>query len=197
MDRIRAALFSVVVVLLGGCVASYSLVPPGASEYGGLQVNTSQAWNLVPRQATPASRPDSKVWTQDGLLLDRILIIPSVPDGESIFKQNSDWQALPVFRADMGPKDIEELTESSIAKLFGEGQVAVETANLRPHRFGSNKGFLFDMEMVVTDGPNYGGLTGAFIEAEKLYMVIYLGAKPYYFEKHLDEARVIVRGATL
>jgi len=180
--------------LLGGCVA-YTAVAPGQVDFASLRITTSQAWNQAPTAATPASRRASKSWTQDGLLLDRIMIIPAVPSGESIFVSRNKDAALPLFDASMLPNEIEELTESSIVKLFGEGEVAVETMNLRPHKFGNDRGFLFDMQVAVSDGPDYGGITGAFVSNEKLYLIVFLGAKPYYFDKHLDEALAIIRGA--
>jgi hypothetical protein len=150
---------------------------------------------MAPKEVTPAARPESKVWTQDGILLDRIMIIPGVPSGDSLFKAASSDQALPVFKADMLPNEIEGLTESSLVKQFGEGEVAVETTNLRPHRYGDNNGILFDLGVVVSDGPNYSGVAGAFVVAERLYLIFYLGAEPYYYKKHLDEALVIIKGA--
>jgi hypothetical protein len=188
----------VIAIFLGGCVSySYSPVSPGTTTYSGLHVTTVQAWNIAPAVATPSARKNSKFWTQDGLLLDRIMIIPGVPDGESIFRVTSKDQALPVFQAGMLPNEIEELTESSIVKLFGEGQVSVDTTRLRPHRFKDSRGFLFDMEIAVSDGPNYGGIAGAFEHDNKLYMIVFLGAQPYYFEKHRDEALSIIQGAKI
>ncbi len=183
-------------VAFSGC-AGYSLVEPGDSVHSGLRISTSQAWNRAPGKLTPLSRGDSRVWTQDGILLDRLLIIPAVPVGEPIFKKSSDDQALPVFRAGLNPKEIEELTESSITKLFGEGEVSVETSGLRPHRFGPRRGFLFDLTMAVNDGPDYGGVAGAFVADDELYVMIFLGAKPYYYEKHRQEALAVIRGASL
>jgi hypothetical protein len=134
-------------------------------KYGGQQtvqvnikVQPGQAWNQAPREATPAARTESRTWTQDGVLLDRILIIPGVPSGEPLFRQLSSSQALPVFESSMLPNEIEELTESSIVKLFGEGGVVVETTNLRPHRYGDKRGILFDLEVTVSDGPDYKGV---------------------------------------
>jgi hypothetical protein len=187
-------LLNALTVLLAGCV-SYAAVGPGALDYNGMRIQTSQAWNQAPKQATPAARSESKVWTQDGILLDRIMIIPGVPSGESLFKTLSPDEALPIFKADMLPNEIEELTESSIVKLFGEGGAAVETTNLRPHRYGDNNGFLFDLNVAVSDGPNYKGVAGALVVSERLYLIFYLGAEPYYYEKHLDEAMVIIKGA--
>lgn len=186
------------VVLLGLSLAScvsYTLVSPGSATLSGLEVSTSQAWNRVPPQFSPSSRKDAQVWTQDGVLLDRLIIVPAVPDGEPIFRPASKAQALPAFRSDMNPKEIEELTESSITKLFGEGEVIAETSNLRPHTFGGRRGFLFDLQLAVNDGPDYGGIAGAFLVDGSLNIIVFLGARPYYFDKHKDEALAIIRGA--
>ena len=189
----RLVLISLV-IFIAGCV-SYATVEPGSQDYNGLKIKTSQAWNLAPKEVTPAARPESKLWTQDGILLDRIMIIPGVANGESLFKTLSSDQALPVFQAGMLPNEIEELTESSIVKLFGESGAVVETTNLRPHQYGDRNGILFDMSVAVSDGPNYRGVAGAIVVAEHLYLIFYLGAVPYYYEKHLDEAMVIIKGA--
>ena len=183
-------------LFLASCI-SYALVEPGDADLAGLKVTTSQAWNQVPSQLSPNSRKGAQTWTQDGVLLDRLMIIPAIPDGETVFVPASKSQALPAFRAGMNPKEIEELTESSITQLFGEGEVIVETSNLRPHKFGGRRGFLFDMHVAVNDGPDYGGIVGAFTVEGQLNLIVFLGAKPYYFEKHRDEALAIIRGASV
>lgn len=187
-------LFFCSLFIVSGCV-SFKATVPGELTFSELTVDTEIAWNEVPREATRLSRNDSRMWTQDGVLLDRILIIPGVPSGEPIFKQTSSSQALPTFNATMLPNEIEELTESSIVKLFGEGGVVVETRQLRPHRFGDDKGIMFDIEVSVSDGPNYRGVAGALIVSEKLYLILFLGAEPYYYEKHLDKALDVIKSA--
>jgi hypothetical protein len=189
-------LFSIILSLTTvACMPAYVAVAPGNVNYDGLIIKTDQAWNLAPAASTPSARKGSKVWTQDGILLDRIMIIPAVPDGEPLFVTTSKDQALPAFKADMLPNEIEEFTESSLVKLFKEGDVVVQTSNLRPHRFGEHNGLLFDINVAVSDGPNYRGITGAFIVDKKLNLIFFLGAVPYYFEKHIDEALVIIKGA--
>ena len=191
-------LFSIILILSTvACMPAYVVVEPGEIDYDGLIIKTDQAWNLAPSISTPSARKGSKVWTQDGILLDRIMISPAVPDGEPLFKTTSDDQALPSFKADMLPNEIEELTESSLVKLFTEGEVVVQTANLRPHQFGGHNGLLFDMNIAVSDGPNYRGTTGALIVNNKLYLIFFLGAEPYYYEKHIDEALAIIKGARI
>ncbi len=189
----RIALY-VSLILLGGCVA-FKAVGPGELEYSGLKLNTGSAWNEVPQQMTALSRKTSRSWTMNGTLLDRILVIPAVPDGEPIFRQTSNAQALPKFESNMLPNEIEELTESSIVKLFGEGGATAETSGLRPHRFGDERGILFDLQVRVSDGPDYKGVVGAIVVGEKLYLVLFIGAEPYYYDKLVDEALEIIKSA--
>jgi len=188
------SLFYFSLALVSGCI-SYAAVGPGELNYTGLTVQTGDAWNQVPKEWTQMSRAESRLLTLDGLLLDRISIIPAVPDGEPLFRQRSKAEALPIFKSDMLPNEIEELTESSIVKLFGEGRGAVETANLRPQRYGENRGILFDLEVSVSDGPDYKGVAGAQIVDEKLYLIFFLGAEPYYYQKHIDDALEIIKSA--
>jgi len=182
---------------VSGCVPTYTLVTPGANTIQNLQVEASSGWNMAPNALTLSARNDSQTWTQDGLLLDRLVFIPSVPDGEPIIKSSSDSAALPVFRADMLPNEIEELAESTFVKYFGEGSVAISTENLRPHRFGEHRGVMFDMNATVTESPDYRGTVGAFIVNEELYLMFYFAAEPYYFGKHHSAAEEIIMSANL
>lgn len=186
--------FFVWIIFIAGCV-SFTAVGPGELSYSGLVIQTDHAWNQAPKEATRLARTDSKTLTRNGMLLDRITIIPAVASGESLFKQVSSSQALPLFESSMLPNEIEELTESSIVKLFGEGGAVVETANLRPHRYGENRGILFDLELAVSDGPDYKGVVGALVVGEKLYMIFFLGAEPYYYQKNLEDALKIIKSA--
>jgi hypothetical protein len=182
---------------LSGCVTGFTVVEPGVHSFGSMRVTADENWNKAPSGFTPTARTQSRTWTQDGLLLDRLIIIPRVPDGESIIKSRDKSAALPVFRADMLPNEIEELVESSIVKLYGEGQSAVNTSNLRPQGFGEHGGFMFDITAAVTESPDYRGSVGAFIVDDELYMVMFLAADPYYYDKHAARANAIIKSATL
>lgn len=197
MSAMRRTVLLLLLLPLGGCIVPYSLVGAGNVSVGGLQLSPTQSWNLAPAATSPGSRKDAQVWTQDGLLLDRLMIIPGVPNGEGIVAQVRDDDAIPVFRANMLPNEIEELAESSIVKQFGEGSASVETSNLRPHRFGEHRGILFNMAVSVSGGPDYGGLAGSFIVDDRLYMLMFFGAQPYYYDKHLADAEAIITGARL
>jgi len=184
-------------VVLAGCeTASYRLVEPGVQTIGSLRITAGPEWNLAPAMSTPASRSLSQTWTRDGLLLDRLVIIPAVADGEALFVSRDKSAALPVFHADMLPNEIEELVESSIVKLYGEGNAVVSTSNLRPQGFGTHGGFMFDIEASVTESPDYHGMVGAFIDDEKLYLALFLAAEPAYYEKHAADAEAVIKSMT-
>ena len=182
---------------LSGCVTGYSLVTTGVNSIDTLTVEAGPGWNLAPTIAGSANRKNSQTWTQDGLLLNRLVFIPAVADGEALLVARDQGAALPVFRKDMLPNDVEELAESTILKLYGEGNAVVNTTNLRPHMFGEHRGFMFDIETTVTESPDYRGLVGAFIVDDKLYFMYYLAAVPYYYTKHRDAAETIIKSARL
>ena len=56
---------------------------------------------------------------------------------------------------------------------------------------------MFDIEATVADAPTQNGMVGAFIANDRLYMVIYLAATPYYFDKHRESAASIIKSARL
>ena len=196
MMSLRTSVMLLAAVTFTGCVPSYQLIQPGPNYVESLELQPAQAWNMAPRSGS-TDRKDSQIWTQDGLLLDRLLIVSGIPDGESIVRSRAKDAALPVFRSDMLPNEIEELVESTIVKLYGEGDTAVSTMNLRPHRFGEQRGVLFDIEAAVTESPNYRGLVGAFIANDELYIMMYIAVETHYFDKHLAEAETIIKGAKL
>ena len=198
MIRICRVIPFIVYLLLAGCAPTkYLLVAPGIVAVDNLTVQAGTGWNKAPAVATPTARKTSATWTKDGMLLDRFSIIPGVPDGEPLLVVRDKSAAMPVFRADMLPNEIEELLESTIVKLFGEGQAVVNTSNLRPYRYGDNAGVMFDLEATVTDSPKYNGIVGAFIADEKLYVMFFLGAQPHYYGKHVAEAEAIIKSALI
>jgi len=193
----RFLIFLFPVTFLAACVAPFSLVTPGVVGVENLTVQAGSGWNNAPIHQRQFARKQSVAWTKDGLLLDRLVIIPGVPDGEPLLTTRDKTAAMPVFRADMLPNELEELFESTIVKFFGEGQAVVNTENLRPHRFGDDRGVLFDLSATVTESPEYKGLVGAFIVDGKLYVLYFLGATPHYYGKHIAEAEAVIKSATI
>lgn len=183
-------------LLLSGCVSTqYTLVPAGPTTVGNLHLSPVSEWNAAPEMETPLARRSSQSWTVDGLNLNRLMVIADVADGESIFVPNHKGMALPLFKSNMLPNELVELTESSFEKLFEEGKSDVRASNLRPHRFGDRSGVMFNLDLTLADGPGYRGLVGAFTANNHLYLVAYIAAVPYYFEKDLESARRVIESA--
>jgi hypothetical protein len=197
MKKIKSTFLFCILFALSGCATGYTLVATGVNSIETLQVDASGGWNQAPFNSYSNDRKTTKSWTQDGLLLDRLVFVPEVADGESIITSRQKDAALPVFRKDMLPNELEELAQSTFVKLYGEGNAVISTSNLRPHRYGENRGILFDVDASVTESPDYKGIVGAFISNEKLYFMYYLGATPYYFEKHRQKAESIIKSARL
>jgi hypothetical protein len=194
----RSCCLAALTLLLAGCeTISYSMVPVGARQAGRLEFDVAGAWNSVPAYLTPAAREDTQTWTRNGVLLDRFYVIPAVKEGQPIFKQQEESEALPNFQAGMLPNELMELMESSVVKLFGEGNSVVSTSNLRPYRFGESPGILFDFEATIVDGPKYKGVVGMVENGDELYVLMYLGADPYYFDKTLPDATKQIQSARL
>ncbi len=195
---IRRILLLLAIGTFAGCVATgYTLVQPGPNAALELQVNADSGWNLASPMMTPAARAGAQTWTQDGLLLDRLVLIPAVADGETLLVDPSNTAALPVFRSNMLPNEIEELIESTLVKYFGEGHATVSTTNLRPQMYGDQRGVMFDLSAQLSDSPDYRGTIGAFIADDKLYTIWYIAAHPHYHDKHSQRADAIIKSAEL
>jgi len=188
----------VAALCLGGCVnVNFKQQAAGSAVVGTLRLEADGGWNVAPSAYTPFSRKGAQVWTRDGLLLDRLLIIPAVPDGEPIFLEKDKAVALPRYKSDMLPDELAQLAESSMVKLLGEGNSVVKSSNLRPAKFGDQRGILFDLAATPQDGPVYRGLGGAFIADQKLNVILYLAAEPYYYDKHKIAAESLIGSAKL
>lgn len=55
---------------------------------------------------------------------------------------------------------------------------------MRPRSFGDVLGFVFDIVITPEVDAAYKGSVAAFVANRKLYVVMYLGADPYYYEKY-------------
>jgi hypothetical protein len=56
---------------------------------------------------------------------------------------------------------------------------------------------MFEIDAIVSDSTRYRGLVGAFIANKELYVLYYLAAIPYYFDKHLEDSQQAIQSAVL
>jgi hypothetical protein len=200
-NPVRALLPVAMLVLAGGiagCVAGFTAVPAADATVGTMTVTPSAGWNKVPPGFAPFARPGAQVWTQDGVLLDRFMLIPNVAEGETLFKAppgQAKGASLPTFKADMLPNELVQFTESSLVKLLGEGSTSIKTGGLRPVTLGGQRAIQFDVAVTPQDGPAYRGLAVAAVRDRKLSMILFLAADPYYFDKHQPAVEALIASA--
>ncbi len=182
--------------LLAGCVAGYTLVPPGrvSVSRGAMLVEPSIAWNKSPR--TPFDIATEESWTQNGPLLDSITFIGAVRDGDAIAKQRpKDDRKVPVFRAGMTPQDLVSMIETYYR--IKAGVTVFEATGVKPASFLGTTGIQFDYTYVGMDEVKRSGRVLLAIVGDKLYLMSLDGAALHYFESALPEFQALVASAAL
>jgi len=191
-------LLMVWIIGLAGCTSTqFAALSPGTVKVQGLTVEAADAsWNKAPRMLTPHLHKGSQLWTRDGPLLDYMVLIPDVEDGETLFKSRSKSLVYPSYRKGMLPNEIIEVVESSLAKLSGNN-VVVTSAGLRPYKLGNQRALMFDLELVDAEGPRRKGRAVIFVEDEQLYVMMYVATSLYYFDKHWESALATMNSAKI
>jgi hypothetical protein len=108
----------------------------------------------------------AELWTVDG---------PSLED--------------PRFGGRMTASEVMEFVVDSLA-LAGAANVA--TTDLRPTKFGRLEGFRFELAFLDVDGLEYDGLAAGAVADEKLNLILYTGARAYYFPKYKSQVERLI-----
>ena len=173
-------------VVLQGCetATTYSLVETGTRDMGLYTVDTPIEWNR--RNRSPGA---GESWTVDGEALQALIFRSGIKDGEHLFVSMPEDQAR-VFRPDMRAGDVAELFVESYS--LSSGAVAVRIEDLRPADFGPWEGFRFDLQYTLPTGlEGRSVVLGAVVNSE-LHLIMYRGARHYYFEKYLPQVEQIL-----
>ena len=194
MTMIRV-LLGVAVLVLAGCMQSYTLVKPERQTVGGvISVEPGMKWSKVLMSGYSGK---VEVWTQDGLALNTLLFIDGVADGEPLFTvgRSGGETKPPVFRSTMNPLEVEELLQAT-ATLYFQTTLA-QTHDLKPATVGERGGFRFETRLVGRDEVERDGLFVGTIRNGKLYGAWFQGARLHYFYRYLPEFERMVATAQL
>ncbi len=172
-------------IAVQGCVSTqYSQVALGEVSLTPLVVTTTDSsWNRAPRALSGFLPKGGQMWTRDGLLLDRLIILPGINNGGTLFKSNDDSIVYPDYRSGMLPNEIAELTIGSLTVFFGQ-QALVESSRLRPTRIGQQSAAMFDFRVNSSDGPTLQGRALAFVVEGQLQLIMYMATEIHYFERN-------------
>lgn len=192
--------------LVTGCAAYYTLVNPERHSIGSLYtVETQIAWSK-------ATEGHIESWTVDGPILQAVRFVNGLNDGDPLLKIKSKYaQVSPRFRAHMTPSDVLEFFVASVKfiggghelyyiaigravglRTFGINADTVEAFNLRPTNFGTIPGFRFDLRFLSKAGLEREGMVVGAILNKQLYLIVYTGAREYYYPKYKEEVEYIV-----
>lgn len=188
----RRALLVLAAVLLAGC-AGVTLVEPRRTTVGdAYSVEPQVRWSSLP------ARTGMELWTVDGSGLEAIIFVKGVADGRPVVRgaiqDGPSEDKRPKFRKGMTPSEIMELLVDSYA-LFGNQKI--ETANLRPAKFGSANGFRFEMTFVLRTGLEMQAMVAGAVVKDQLRAIIYAGTRAHYFPKYRDTAERVLASIQL
>jgi hypothetical protein len=184
-----------VLVALAGCTPTYSLVTPGATEVGDgrMAVTASIAWNSLP---VHARQPDwEEAWTLNGPLLESVVFVTGVPDGQSLVKhRRRDDARVAVFRADMAADDLVTMFESWY-RARGVTVFAVDSVDPLPFLGGT--GLQLRYRFAPGDGIGRKGTAVMRVVDERLYLMKLEGVTSHYFDAARPEFERMVASAQL
>ena len=185
-------------LLLSGCgTTKYYTAPPGVTSVGQMNVTIGTGWLRVSGSDAPEKRSLSRVFTHDSLDSDRLMLIPGVSEGQSIFTGNSNELSLPLFSAYMNSEQIADLVTMSMQLSLWDGQSTVTVSNARDAGFTGISGFKFDLNVVLPGGQNQKGIAGGFVDDDRLYVNIFVASSPEPFDQHQSLAQQVIDSAVL
>jgi len=90
------------------------------------------------------------------------------------------------------------MTPSELAELLADAQTSagaqhVTVTNLGPHQFGSAPGFRCELAFTNKGGLAKQGLAAGAIINDRLYVVLYTGAKLHYYEAYRADVEKMIQ----
>jgi hypothetical protein len=181
-------------ILVAACLAvaacqHYSLVPKEKQTIGGTySVDPQIEWSH-------ASELGLDVWTVDGPILQAVRFMSGVKDGQALFQlppqpgSEEAEKTMPLFRSDFSRSETVDFILASLER-FGAAQP--KASNIRPGDFGSAEGIRFEFTFLMENGLEADGIAAAAQIDEELYVILYTGAREYYFPKYKAEVERMI-----
>jgi len=184
--------------LIAACATNkYSSVTPGVTSFGEMRVTIGEGWLRAPSSVIPEERTSSRTLTHENLERDRLMIIPGVSAGESIFRDQDYASPLALYGAAMNSEQIAAMVGQSMQQALWNGGATVNVTAATDHGYGGIAGFAFDLEVNMPSGPNHKGFAGGFVYKDRLYVIVYSAESPDHFDAHIDVVRQLIDSATV
>ena len=169
------SIISILVMLLLSSCTHYTLLEPQRHQVSAVySVEPQIQWSRVKTGAI-------EEWTVDGPILQAVRFFDGVKDGDPLVPVYGENQKRPLFRAGMNATEVQEFVVDSMSAM---GFTDMRAENLRPFQFGSLPGFRFELQYLSAEGLELSGIAAGTTSGEKLYLILYTGARSHYFDKH-------------
>lgn len=183
MKRSSLILFA----LLAGC-SPWRISEPGKRvELGFYNVDPQIVWSMF-------RWGKGEDWTVDGWALHSVTVLKGVKDGKPLWPGLADEKNPPLFAKEMTPHEIAELLAASLSLL---GAKKPKVTALRPQPFGSLAGFRFDFEYADAYDLEIQGLAAGIVHEDRLHLILYRGAKEYFFPKYREPVEKMIASIQL
>jgi hypothetical protein len=182
---------------VAGCASSeYRAAGPGVIGVSKMRVTLGEGWRRVPGTEVPEKLSTSRFVSRDGLESDRLMMIGSVGNGDTIFR-DSVVSGLPAFDATMSPEAIADLVAASLQAALWGGIADVRASNVVERGFTGIPGFQFDLAVEVPGEQNHLGIAAGFVVEDRLFVNIFVAAAPGAFERHREVAQAVLDSAVV
>ena len=192
-----------IVVMLGGCAITPSMkqVDPGENSVNDrMLLKVDGAWNeIVVPEANTAVRTaldlgPARIWTMDGVPVDRLLVYAGVSDGEAIHPPHGAQSKSFTFRANMQADEVVGLFEGLLTR---DGSV-FKLIRLEPTLLGNAKGFRFEFSVLrKLDNLPLAGLGFAAVVNEQLYALVYTAPRLGFFPRYRTRIEQMAHSARI
>ena len=188
----------ILLALIAACATNkYASVVPGVTSFGEMRVTIGEGWLRAPASVIPEERSSSMTLTRENLEHDRLMLIPGVSDGQSIFQDQNNATPLPVFAANMNSEQIAAMVGQSMQQALWNGSATVTIKDARDNAYDGIAGFEFDLEVKMPSGPDHKGAAAGFVYEGRLYVIVYSAESPEYFDRHIDVVRQVIDSVTV
>ena len=183
----KKGLLILAVLFLTACNEQYVLVKPNEVNIKGLDVSPVGTWN----QAQNVSVDGVTAWTVDGPSLNELLFFPPIKNGKPMV----DEDEYPSYDTTMLPNEVMEFVEISVSKTYSA--TISERGHLKPVTTKAAPAFQFSFDFVAEDDLTRSMLVTAIQRDEQLFLIMFSGAKLYYFDKELDNVETMMKNVEL
>jgi hypothetical protein len=188
----KRALLSAAIMSLAACT-TVTLAPAGTYAVGNNHVTLGQPWNDISVLSRGMPK-EAKLLSLDGPLLNRLYLVSALPVGGRLTPSPSKEAPTPALAANLSTRERVEFVVDSVSAM---GYQHVESANLRPAKFGATDAVRIDLTGVTKEGLDMRGTALIAATGDNLHLILYLAPAEHYFAASLPEVESIMAKATI